>query len=357
MTYLELALKRQASIERLKSGQVRVVAAELRSLEDSVRALIASLDENLTDLSRTRLNQLLVQLRSDQLTVWNKAVAKFTSEMSAFGGVVAAQELLDLEETVDLKGTRLNSFKKSKGFKAALARPLATNGDLLEHWIKDITDREVQRVSNTMRQGYVNGLTNQEIQQSIIGTRSRNFNDGILSISRRNAETMVRTSMQHIASSAHQEVWKGNSDVISMYEFVATLDSRTSDICRHLDGQEFELDKGPIPPLHPRCRSRTVAILNQPFTFLSNGRTRSSAGGRISSESDFYDFLKSRPVKEQEEVLGKAKAKLFRDGGMSAERFRKLQFDKKFDPLTLREMARLEPAAFKKAGLEVYLEN
>ncbi|BDR64429.1 minor capsid protein [Clostridium tetani] len=45
--------------------------------------------------------------------------------------------------------------------------------------------------------------------------------------------------------------------------FMATLDKRTSEICRNNDGQEFNIDdtKKPIPPLHPLCRS---VLVNMP---------------------------------------------------------------------------------------------
>ena len=46
------------------------------------------------------------------------------------------------------------------------------------------------------------------------------------------------------------------------YQIVATLDSRTSDICRHLDGKVFDMkDYEPgvtAPPFHVYCRSCTV---------------------------------------------------------------------------------------------------
>ena len=52
------------------------------------------------------------------------------------------------------------------------------------------------------------------------------------------------------------------SGVVEKYEFVATLDSLTSDICRDLDGKVFLLsEKKPgvsAPPMHCHCRSAAV---------------------------------------------------------------------------------------------------
>lgn len=44
--------------------------------------------------------------------------------------------------------------------------------------------------------------------------------------------------------------------------FTATLDKKTSNVCRNLDGQTFDInDKNkPIPPLHPSCRSCLINL-------------------------------------------------------------------------------------------------
>ena len=49
---------------------------------------------------------------------------------------------------------------------------------------------------------------------------------------------------------------------IDKYEFMATLDQRTSEACQDLDGRVFAVkDAKPgknMPPMHPYCRSTTV---------------------------------------------------------------------------------------------------
>lgn len=49
---------------------------------------------------------------------------------------------------------------------------------------------------------------------------------------------------------------------IDRYEYVATLDSKTSDICRGLDGKVYKRSEAisgvNFPPTHPHCRSTTV---------------------------------------------------------------------------------------------------
>ena len=75
-------------------------------------------------------------------------------------------------------------------------------------------------------------------------------------------QTIVRTSVNQVQNQASQAVYAANSKVAPKYEYVATLDSRTSPICKRLDGRKFEYNKGPTPPQHFNCRSTTVPVVD-----------------------------------------------------------------------------------------------
>ncbi|WP_286910736.1 minor capsid protein [Clostridium sp. UBA1652] len=75
------------------------------------------------------------------------------------------------------------------------------------------------------------------------------------------AERLIRTETTYVVNAAEMESYK-EAD-IDKYIFVATLDMRTSEICREMDGKIIEVDKviagENLPPLHPYCRSTTRA--------------------------------------------------------------------------------------------------
>lgn len=75
--------------------------------------------------------------------------------------------------------------------------------------------------------------------------------------------------------------------------------------CRSRDGQEYEVDKGPQPPAHPRCRSTRVGIDDD---------------YPPPKKKTYDEWLRGQPEAVQDEILGKAKADLFRDG-MTLDRF------------------------------------
>src|SRR5690606_11496937 len=166
---------------------------------------------------------------------------------------------------------------------------------------------------------------------------------------KRDANAMVRTSPQHVNTSAQQMVYEDNADIVEGYIWISTLDGRTSQTCRSLDGQFFRPGKGPVPPIHINCRSSTIPKLTG-IDLLSE-TTRASKGGQVPATQTYYDWLKKQPAKFQDDALGVTRASLFRKGGLSAQEFARLNLDKNFQPLTLEEMRQKNPAAFKRAGI------
>ena len=75
------------------------------------------------------------------------------------------------------------------------------------------------------------------------------------------ARRIVRTESAYVANAAQAKAY--DEAGIDRYRFVATLDSRTCECCGALDGKVFELAKAKpgtnYPPMHPFCRSTTIA--------------------------------------------------------------------------------------------------
>lgn len=77
------------------------------------------------------------------------------------------------------------------------------------------------------------------------------------------ARRLVRTETTCVANMA--ELYGYQELDIDEYEFSACLDSRTSDLCRELDGKVFKRNSAQagvnLPPMHPFCRSTTLPVL------------------------------------------------------------------------------------------------
>ena len=140
---------------------------------------------------------------------------------------------------------------------AAYSRPF--NNRLLKQTLRDFPRQQARMIRDAVSMGFFEGKTTPQIIGEIIGTSANNFNDGLLKVSRNSASRMTRTAINHLAATAKEQLFKENG--INKYEWVATLDSRTSDICTSLDGDIFEVGKGRLPPAHHNCRSTTAPIL------------------------------------------------------------------------------------------------
>ena len=103
------------------------------------------------------------------------------------------------------------------------------------------------------------------LSQELVRGRSpndiaRDFADR-LNVSYSNAQRLIRTEINYISNKGSLQAYK-DTGIVEKYRYLATLDSRTSDICRELDGKVFEIKEAKVgvnlPPLHPYCRSTTV---------------------------------------------------------------------------------------------------
>jgi SPP1 gp7 family putative phage head morphogenesis protein len=86
--------------------------------------------------------------------------------------------------------------------------------------------------------------------------------------SQQQAGRLVMTESAYFASQSQKDAF--NALDVEKFEIVATLDSRTSEICRQLDGHVFDMkDFEPgvtAPPFHPWCRTTTVPYFDDNFT-------------------------------------------------------------------------------------------
>lgn len=79
-------------------------------------------------------------------------------------------------------------------------------------------------------------------------------------VSKSRVVTLVQTEHAAMAEKARADCF--NDLGVERYIYIATLDSKTSEICQDLDGEHFDEADREIginsPPMHPRCRSTTA---------------------------------------------------------------------------------------------------
>lgn len=223
----------------------------------------------------------------------------------------------------------------------AIVRSRPFEGRLLKEHTREWGAAKRSRVLSVIRDGLVLGQSVPDIVRRIRGTRANKFKDGVLEASRVSAERIVRTSISHVTNRARAEAYRANADILRGVKWLATLDTRTCEVCGSLDGRIFPVSTPRLPPEHFSCRCvMTPIVLNSAM----EGATR--AGG-VPNSVNFAQWLKDQGAETQKDVLGPKRAALFRRGGLKLDGF----VDKTGRTFTLEELRRREAEAFTKAGL------
>lgn len=350
---LEQVSRHSVLLERLKAGEVKKFETYLRRADAHVRDQLTR--KELTTYSRSRLEECLGRVGGKLLEIYKAFSDRMQSDLVDIAQYEAAFEGRSLAKALLIDAV----MPADSLIRAAInTQPLQVagvdGGKLLKPYLSGWTRTEADRVTNAIRMGVVQGQTNAEITQAVRGTAAQSFTDGVLAVTNRSARAVVQTAVQHVATTARMETLKANAEVVPGYRIVATLDRKTSVQCRSLDGREYEIGKGPVPPFHIHCRT-TITPITRLAALFGEGATRAAVGadggGQVSASLSYYQWLKTQPAAFQDAALGPVRGKLFRDGGLTAKRFAALQLDKNFKPLTLDQLKELEPLAFERAGL------
>lgn len=332
-----------------------------------------------------RMRALQAAIEQLRLNAWGEVAAFFSDEMKA----LTYQEPIVLNNIV---GTVLPVTVSTVVPSASLLKALVTDkpfeGRVMKEWVRTLSTDDIRRMHNAIQLGMVAGEPMDKIAKRVVGSTSLKGSDGTTELTRRQVQAVTRTAVQHVANNARSVYFKENKDIFSIEQFVATLDSRTTPECRAEDGKRYPVGTGPIPPLHYGCRSLRVAVFNatllgsrpaNPTTekILVGEYASENSLGKVSSRDDLprgtkgkYDAWAQKRIRQlvgpvpaastyqtwltkqsnmfQEDVLGIAKAKLFRDGGLTLDKF----VDRNGNELTLKDLAKKHADAFRAAGLE-----
>jgi len=133
-------------------------------------------------------------------------------------------------------------------------------------------------------------LSGQSIEKTTKQIKDR-FN-----VSKYYAERLVRTETNHFNNEADAMAYEEMG--INKYVFVATLDSRTSEMCQSHDNKVYNYKDKEVgvnfPPLHPNCRSKTRGYVGEEAEKLLKRRARNPITGKneIIDNISYKDWIK-----------------------------------------------------------------
>lgn len=310
------AIRHAAYLAKYGEGLAEKVLELLNEVDDD---LVAKLAAGLaTDLGEKRIRQLLEEISVLNSEVYGKTYDLLNGELTDQASLSAEYEAKSLNDAVGIPALRATLPQPAK--LAVLATTSPIDGYLLKSWTDQMDANRLGRVEKAIRLGITQGETIDQIVRRIKGTKANGYRDGILDISRRSAKSLAITANATVAAKAREETHKANSDIIAQVMWLATLDSRTSPICQSRDGHTWDLNEPhPTTPAHIRCRSILIPVTKR-FDELGIPRkeisktTRASMDGQVPAKTTYPDWLQKQSNERQDDILGKARADLFRSG-------------------------------------------
>ena len=230
------------------------------------------------DLSEAYIQKLKnasARVHIDRLEAIRMQMAQHVEKLAAKGNARLTDVLRDIYPDAQMRTAY--EVQKKKGFEPFARIPEADVDRILKKpWVSDglnFSDRiwrDKERLLNTLQgeltRGLIRGEPYGKIAQRIAGR---------MGVARSAAARLVETEAAFFSSRGQLDAFRDLG--VEQYEFVATLDSRTSEICREMDGKVLPLSEFKpgitAPPLHCHCRSTTCPYFDDEFT---EGETRAA---------------------------------------------------------------------------------
>ncbi|WP_315002284.1 minor capsid protein [uncultured Selenomonas sp.] len=260
------------------------------------------------DLSEAYIQKLKnasARVHIDRLEAIRYQMAQHIEKLAAKGNARLTDVLRDIYPDAQMRTAY--EVQKKKGFEPFARIPEADVDRILKKpWVSDglnFSDRiwrDKERLLNTLQgeltRGLIRGEPYGKIAQRIAGR---------MGVARSAAARLVETEAAFFSSRGQLDAFRDLG--VEQYEFVATLDSRTSETCREMDGKVLPLSEFKpgitAPPLHCHCRSTTCPYFDDEFT---EGETRAArdpeTGKTVQVDSRLrYEEWKKKYVDEPEQ--------------------------------------------------------
>ncbi|URJ46387.3 minor capsid protein [Paenibacillus polymyxa] len=237
-------------------------AGELKEFKWTVEDYIKAGRENAVDqrwmkelenasirVRMTRLEALQMQMRQHVEVLTGKRQAGAKELMGDIYKDGYYHSIFELHKGTGLGATFSKLDKRQ--IEAVLSKPWAADGSNFSARIWKDRDKLVHELQTVLTQGMIRGDTPDKMINALSDR---------MGVSRSAAARIIQTESAYFAGQSRMDAYKELG--VEQYKFTATLDKRTSSICRHMDGEVFAVSEAEVgvnyPPLHAYCRSTTI---------------------------------------------------------------------------------------------------
>lgn len=288
-------MKDKTSLDELKA------ALKSGSGDKTKAEIMAELESPAYQARLERLQQLQNQLDMTMQEVYRQEKVKSTGHYVDLANEAYYRSIFDIQQRTGL------------GFEFNLISPATIDRVINSKWsganysarIWNNTHALAQDLKKELLINLVTGRTGREVSDII----ANKFATGSSQ-----ARRLVRTESCNLAN--QMEMTSYEECGIEYYRFVATLDLRTSSVCRSLDGKRFKVSEQQpgvnCPPMHPWCRSTTICDIGNEELAQMQRRARDPVTGKTNTvpanttyEQWYEKNVKGRPEAELNEKMVK----------------------------------------------------
>lgn len=275
-TLFDSIVRQRINVQR--AGR-RTAAAVLRVLADEDARLVEVLRQRLPhlkagDIGAARIKELLRAVRELRTESFGKVRTTLREDLLELARIES--EAMGRMAGAVMGGEVFNPVRAEAVRFAATGDPFAGGrgaAKTLSQWVGDLATGDRQRLLGAVQMGVRRQELVDTMVRRIAGTRALKYQDGILAVSRRAAETVAITAVNHVANAAQVAWGESNSDVVVGWEWTSVLDGRTCPECGTLNGGFVPNGDGTTPrgmkvlgdrspPAHPRCRCALIPVFN-----------------------------------------------------------------------------------------------
>ena len=213
--------------------------------------LLAELEAPAYQARLERLKQLQNELDRTMVTIYGQEKARNATHYVDLGREAYCKSMFDIQQRACV------AFDFTGVDRELIDRVMHSkwSGTNYSNRIWNNTQALAQGLKEDLLINLVTGRTEREVAEAI----ANKFGQGAS-----NARRLVRTESCYLANQMEMQSYEAAG--IETYIYVATLDLRTSEVCRELDGKRFPVSKQEpgknCPPMHPWCRSTTICDIS-----------------------------------------------------------------------------------------------
>jgi len=298
-------------LNRFDAQQRKEVEALLKQMK---RELLAILSEKyLLEATKRQVQALINETDAVIDKYYNQAATQLDIESLFMHVVGTAQAAVQAAIPITIAA----GLPTVGHMKSIMSSVMFDGSPLAAWWDKQGQDVKF-KMGGIIRQGIVQGSDYGKLVGPVMDLLDMKNKRGAVE----NARGLIHTSIQTVANDARMAVFEANADVIRCLVWVATLDSHVCPLCIGRSGKKWKVDRTPIghkipfqlPPIH--VKDRCIISGQSIYTPKEStpGFERASSIGPVDAKITFDEYLKRVPPAQVEEMLGKGRYQLWKDG-------------------------------------------